>query len=95
MIFTEKEIKRRLRHLIKRQLKAGRGHCQISVRRLGKSVFPRKGNGHFVEGKPDMQLQQNVYRIAVELCEHYGGHIWTWTHHKRKSYNNAARVYQF
>ncbi len=94
MIFTENEIEYRLRRAIERQLKAGNGHCQISVRRVGKNVYRRKTNGHFIE-KPTMQQLQQIYRTASELCEQYGGYVWTRTHNKRQAYNNASRVYQF
>ncbi len=94
MMLTDNEIEYRLRRAIERQLKAGSGHCQISVRRLGKSVYLRKTNGHFVE-KPTVQQLQQIYRTASELCEQYGGRVWAWKYRRRKSYNNAAKVYQF
>ncbi len=94
MTLTENEIEYRLRRGIERQLKAGNGHCQISVRRLGKNVYLRKTNGHFIE-KPTVQQLQQIYRTASELCEQYGGRVWGWKHRRRVSYNNAAKVYQF
>ena len=94
MKLTENEIEYRLRRVIERQLKAGSGHCQISVRRLGRTVYLRKSNGHFIE-KPTVYQLQQIYQTASDLCEQYGGKVWTRTHNKRGSYNNASKVYQF
>ena len=101
MTLTENEIEYRLRRAIERQLKHNGGHCQITIRRLGKEVYQRKGNHKFVnpsdsDGNKRNQKQQ-IYAMAAKLCEEYGG-VWNgdvgWSRSIGEN-ANSPRVYQF
>ena len=94
-MLTEKEIKRELRKHLKRKLKIGNGHCQMSIRRLAKMAHKRKANGHFIDNDR-VQQRQDIHKMACKLCEEYGGVFWgtAW----KRSVSDVApsvRVYQF
>ena len=97
MTLTEKEIKRMLRYHIKRKLKILGGHGQITIRRLGKSLFAKNGKGYkYKNDLPNVAERQVIYRIATELCEEYGGKRISdaYCRHKGRGVK-VARVYQF
>ncbi len=97
MIFTEKEIRHRLRAHLKRRLKILGGHGQITIRRLGKNLFAKKGKGYkYKNDLPNPRQRQIIYRIAMELCEEHGGKRIGNAYDKNKSRGTkVSRVYQF
>lgn len=97
MIFIEKEIRRELRKHLKRRLKLGNGHCQVTIRRLGKNLFAKKGKGYkYKDDLPNPRQRQIIYRIAMELCEEHGGkRIGNAYDRNRSRGTKASRVYQF
>ena len=97
MNLTEKEIRRELRKHLKRKLKILGGHGQITIRRLGKSIFAKNGKGYKYKGDmPNVAELQVIYRISTELCEEYGGKRITdaYCRHKGRGFK-VQRVYQF
>ena len=97
MTLTEKEIRRQLRKHLKRKLKIGGGHCQVTTRRLGRCLFAKNGKGCQYKGElPGARTLQIIYRIAMELCEEYGGERISDAYNRNKSRGTkVARLYQF
>lgn len=97
MTLTEKEIRTQLRKHLKRKLKLGNGHCQVTIRRLGKCLFAKNGMGYkYKHDLPGAGTRQKIYRIAEELCIEHGGKRISdgYTRHKGRG-QKVGRLYQF
>jgi len=97
MNLTDKEIKRKLRYQLKRKLKLLGGHGQITIRRLGKSIFVKNGIGFkYKDELPSNGQRLKIYNIAEELCLEYGGtRIGNGYDRNKSRGSTVSRVYQF
>ena len=90
-------IEQQLRAHLKRKLRHGHGHCQITVRRLVASTYPRMGAGYRHAEESDYGDRHALYTLAAELCEEAGGEFEGTASYCRNGLAGsvASRVYQF
>ena len=88
------DVEQQLRAHLKRKLKILNGSGQITVRRLVKAIYQKKGYKYAEELV--IQNKRYLYSLAAELCEEAGGKQTGIAYcRSKRDCTVAARVYQF